>query len=286
MNNLLNTFLSNASKSLKTLWLILIITIFLTNTFTNTAFADGSQPPTPDTNPLNTNWKTVPTDPNRVLSPAEKNLRAAKYSALQKFMHPTGVSIFGSIPSSSTLVVGTWKEPNDDAHVNYCGPGATEVALDARWPLAKVTAIGINKIGVAEKTNVGKPGTAMQDIYTTINSKAYLGSEFPNPNGMQGYWLDLALDQMDLFWKASFDITHGYTLITALNTKGMPGWNPNKGVPHIVSVIGYNISQTHVISITYVETSGSAAGFHGSYRNTVSIANFFTYVLGLNTLVW
>lgn len=33
-----------------------------------------------------------------------------------------------------TLAVGYWPEPNDMEHVNYCGPAATQVALDARLP--------------------------------------------------------------------------------------------------------------------------------------------------------
>jgi hypothetical protein len=184
------------------------------------------------------------------------------------------------------LVVGTWKEPNNGAYVNHCGPGATEVALDARWPAANVKAIGIDKIASDEKTNVHGLGTNMQDIYTTINSKAYLGNEFPNPNGMQGYWLDLAQTDVDLFYKASFDVTRGYALITGLNTKGMPGWDPNKRVPHIVAVIGYIFTVNNVVYIIYTETSSSSAGFHGSYRNTVRVADFYNYVLGLNTLVW
>ncbi|MEW5829909.1 MAG: hypothetical protein AB1846_13535 [Chloroflexota bacterium] len=139
-----------------------------------------------------------------------------------------------------------------------------------------------------EKTNVGGTGTNMYDIYTTINSDAYLGTEFPNPNGMEGYWLDLAQNEVNLFYKISFDVSHGYALITGLMTKGMPGWG-TYDAPHIVSVIGYKIDQTTTtttVTVTYTDTAPRLAGFTGRYRNTVKIAKFFGFVSRLNTLIW
>ena len=276
MNTLLK--LPNLLKKLS----LAMMMVILVSMPVNTAFADDPQPPTPDTSSSGTHWKTVPTNPNRVLSPAAKKLRNAKYKALKQFIQPSGVSATGGIPTSALLVVGTWKEPNDNAHVNHCGPGATQVALDARWAASKV--YNIDKIATDEKTNVNGVGTNMQDIVKTLNSQAYLGSQFPNPNGMQGYWLDLAQNETDLFSKISFDTTHGYALISGLNTKGMPGWG-TKTVPHIVAVIGYDFT-TSTPYVKYVETAAPKAGFNGSYRNTVSITEFFGFVKRLNTLAW
>jgi hypothetical protein len=274
MNNLMN-----ASKSLKRLWLVLIITTLLVNLSPTTAFADDANPPTSDTDVVSQQSKTVPIDPNRYLSPEEIKLRDAKYRALKQFLQLPK----GSISASVTLIVGTWKEPNDLAHVNHCGPGATQVALDARWMAAKV--YDIDKIGRDELTNVGGKGTAMQDIVKTLNRKDYLGSEFPNQNGMQRYWWDGARGSGDLFSKIAFDTTRGYALISGVRTKGMPGWGIYD-VDHIVAVIGYRFGQPGELFITYTDTSSRTAKFYGSYRNTVLIEKFYGYVLGLNTLAW
>jgi hypothetical protein len=256
MNSLINT-----SNPLKKLWLIFITIIMLLSMPSTAVFADDEEPPE-----ISGNSKTVPTDPNRVLSPEEQAFRDEKYSALQEFIEPSDVSAYGSIPGSTMLVVGTWKQPNDNAHINHCGPGATQVALDARWPAAKV--YGIDKIGVDEKTNAGGLGTNMQDIVKTLNRKDYLGSEFPNPNGMKGYWLDLAHNAPDLLYKASFDTARGYAMITGVKTKGMPGWG-TYDAPHIVAVIGYRFTATNQVYLTYTDTSTPKAGFNGIYRNTI-----------------
>jgi len=284
----------NLSKSLKKICVILILTVLLANMFPASASADGKNPASPETN-ISLNSKTVPTDPDRPLSPEEKKFRDAKYRALNQFIEQINKSrgtIYGGIPASKTLAVGIWKEPNKAAYVNHCGPGATQVALDARWPAWKV--YKIDRIARDEKTNVGGTGTNMSDIYTTINSDAYLGTEFPNPNGMEGYWLDRAQNAADLFYKASFDISHGYALITGVMTGGMPGWG-KYDAPHIVSVIGYKysgiipqapITASTSTTLTYTDTAPRLAGFTGRYRNTVKIAEFFGFVSRLNTLIW
>ncbi len=270
----------NTTTLLKKLSLILAVIALLVSVFPSAVLADG---PTPGVDPLDLGSKTVPTDPNRPLTAAEKKFRDAKYRALKQFVQSNDVSGFGGIPAAMTLVVGTWKQPNTAAYVNHCGPAATQVALDARWDASRV--YSINRIAKDEKTNSDKAGTHMQDIYTTINSKAYLGSEFPNPNGMAGYWIDLAKGGPDLLHKITFDITRGYALITGVKTTGMLGWGDRK-VNHIVAVIGYKIDQTNTAYVVYTDTSTPTAGFNGNYRNTVLLSKFYKHVLGLNTLIW
>jgi hypothetical protein len=278
----------NALKSFKKLWLILIITMFLSTMSTSIAFADDPIPPTPDTNPTTIQGKTVPTDPNRILSPEEIKFSDAKNRALEQYLQErkSKKSIISPLYIQYVLLpVGTWKEPEDHYYDNYCGPGATEVALDARWTAAQVKAKGIIGIGIAEKTNDPYIGTDMGDIVRTLNSPDYLGGEFPN-GAFLGYELSLAQNRDDLGDKLTFDIDSGYAMITGVMTTNMPGWN-GYTARHIVAVIGYKINTSYDNTyVYYTETASTLAGYSGAYRRTVLLNNFFNFVLGLNTLAW
>lgn len=285
----------NTSKSLKKLWVVFMITVFLSTMFKSNAFADDANP-----------GKTVPPDPNRVLSPEEIKLRDAKYSALERYLQERGSNQSAPQPNYAYLVIlpleKAWKEPNDAAHVNYCGPGATQVALDVRWLATSVYTI--NQIGVDEKTNVGSVGTNMCDIAYTLNSaggsgtspcdgtytsnrRAYLGGEFPNPNGFQAYWWDGVYSRDDLGDKLMFDIDSGYAMIAGVMTTNMPGWN-GYTAEHIVAVRGYKTTNYNYNKTTvyYTETAAVAAGYYGGFNRSVSLNSFWNFVSGNPTLAW
>lgn len=289
----------DTSKLLKKLRFVFMVTVLLSTMFKSTVFADDANP-----------GKTVPPDPNRVLSPEEIKLRDAKYSALEQYLQERESNQSAPQPDYAYLVIlpleQAWREPDDAAHVNYCGPGATQVALDVRWPAASV--YDINEIGVDERTNVGGVGTNMCDIAFALNSAGgqrinpcpdhpvpntpvsmdpYLGGEFPNPNGFQEYWWDGVDDRDDLGDKLMFDIDSGYAMIAGVMTTNMPGWN-GYTAEHIVAVIGYKTTNYNYNKTTvyYTETAAASAGYYGGFNRSVSLSSFWNFVSGLPTLAW
>lgn len=227
-------------------------------------------------------------DPNYVPSPDEIQIRNKKHLSFQQYLQeqdqkPARGDILPKYIEYKLLSVGTWREPNDYAHRNYCGPGATQVALDARWQAASV--YDIDKIGKDENINPSW-GVYMNNIVSTLNSGTYLGNEFPNPNGFVAYELSWAKSRDDLGNKIIFDIDHGYAMIAGVVTTDMPGWNSYTAY-HIVSVIGYRIyTSFDDTRVYYTETAGTAAGYHGTYRQATSLNNFYSWVVLNNALVW
>jgi len=74
-------------------------------------------------------------DPNYVYTAEELEALAVKDRLAEKHVQ----ELDGVKGGSKILTVGYWPQPNDWAHRNYCGPGATQVALDARLPYRGTT---------------------------------------------------------------------------------------------------------------------------------------------------
>ncbi len=163
-----------------------------------------------------------------------------------------------------------WKEPDDPAHVNYCGQGATQVALDAagldEWQIPD-----IETLGREEYVNQGKLGTYVKDIVPIVNS--YL-----ERNGRAGLYKLAYISEEGAFRNMLVHtLESNHALITGVKTGRMPGWTLEAN--HIVAVIGYEQSGGDEY-VTYVETAAPSAGYYGEYRNTVSFADFMGYVHG------
>jgi hypothetical protein len=164
---------------------------------------------------------------------------------------------------------GQWQEPNDWAHRNYCGPGATQVALDARLPASQVP--NIDTIGAEEGIDPNN-GVTTQAIRDELNRR--LNVTF--------YAVSSAASQGQLQGMIVGDIDSGYSLITAMYTGGMPGWG-TRNVKHIVATYGYT---TGGQGVNYVETSSPTAGYTGAYFQNATISNFWTYVRYNDSQVW
>jgi hypothetical protein len=211
-------------------------------------------------------------DPNYVPTAEDLQRIAAKNVAATQYMKDRKNNISPLTLGSHILSVGTWLEPNDDAHVNYCGPGATQVALDARLPASSVP--DINTIGAEENIDPSW-GVYIDSIRTVLNTR--LNTDF--------YWVQSAQSKAQFQTFTVTDIDGGYVLVTGVKTGGMPGWG-TRNVEHIVAVYGYNeISNTNT-TIYYIETAAVAAGFTGTYRNSKSLSTFWNYVLANNVQVW
>jgi len=167
------------------------------------------------------------------------------------------------------LSVGTWLEPNDWAHRNYCGPAATQVALDARLPAAQVP--DIETIATEENIDPNE-GVWLVDIRNVLNARL----------GTPWYEVASVTSQSSLAIRLMSDINNDYAMVTGVSTYEMPGWSVT--APHIVAVYGYGIYGSG--TAYYVETAGSVAGYFGTYRQSALMPAMYTYVSGNPWHVW
>lgn len=171
-----------------------------------------------------------------------------------------------------TLSVGTWKEPNDWDHRNYCGPGATQVALDARLPASSVPNIE----------------TLAQEEYLNPNWGVYINNITPVLNNRLSttwYVTSGSGSATTLYSRIVSDIDNNYAMITGVVTNNMPGWG-GYGVNHIVAVYGYNEPTLNNQYVKYTETAGSVAGYSGSYFQQVTRQQMWTYVSPNDAQSW
>jgi len=207
-------------------------------------------------------------DPNYVYTAEELEAIAAKEALVEQHVQRRAGT--RSI-ARKILRVGTWKEPNDWEHRNYCGPGATQVALDARLPYWDVP--DIDTIGEEENIDPNS-GVYLSDIKIVLNDR--LNTTWYEVNGSGS--------GSSLYNRITFDIDHDYALVTGCKTDEMPDWSVNAG--HIVAVYGYWIWAGSNQYVYYTETAGSVAGYNGRYRQRATRQKFWTYIAGNDTQVW
>jgi hypothetical protein len=104
-------------------------------------------------------------DPNYVYTEKERRAITAKDKLVEQY---TKERIGSRYIGPQLLQVGTWKEPNDYAHRNYCGPGAAQVALDARLPASQVP--DIDTLGAEMNINPNS-GVYMTDLRDVLNNR-------------------------------------------------------------------------------------------------------------------
>ena len=211
-------------------------------------------------------------DPSYIPTEEELQRIAVKNAAADQHMKDRKNQITPLTLGSHILSVGTWKEPNDAAHVNYCGPGATQVALDARLPASSVPNIDI--IGAEEDIDPSW-GVYATNIAPVLNDR--LDTTF--------YVVDGASSKAGLQTRIVTDIDSGYVMITGVKTGGMPGWG-TMDVYHIVAIYGYNEKSLSNTTVYYTETAAPMAGYAGTYRNSKSLNTFWNYVIPNNVQVW
>jgi hypothetical protein len=212
-------------------------------------------------------------DPNYQWSPEELARLAEKEKAAE-------IHAQQSIPiiSLGSLNVGPaelYREPNDFAHRNYCGPSSTQVAIRARSGIVP----NLEDVARGEYLDPNS-GVWINNITPYINR--YLGTTWyitssAGNSTILGNWIHT-------------DIDARYATITGLYTSGMPGWVVSAN--HIVTVYGYNFTNPNNKLVSYVDTGSEYAGHKygngGAYFNS-SIpltTSFWSWVSRDNAQVW
>ncbi len=176
--------------------------------------------------------------------------------------------------------VQPYKEPNDYAHRNYCGPGAA-VGLLSHWDAKYGETVDIDKLGEAMDLDPAS-GVWVKDIVKPVND------ELSRKAGHEVKWYQYgdAQSQDDLRWMLDLDIRqNGVPLITSLQTGGLPGWG-GTDVGHIVVVNGYWKDASGKEWVTYMDTAPPSSGYRGSTFVTVDLATFWQAVSGNSAQVW
>jgi len=205
-------------------------------------------------------------DPNYKWTDEELAKLAAKNKAARSHANQKGLA---AATNQAILSVGSaekYREPNDYAHRNYCGPSSTQVAIRARTSNVP----GLETVAVGEYLDPNY-GVWINNITNYING--YLGTSW--------YVTGVANDSTQLGDWAQTDIDTGYAMITGAYTDGMPGWVVS--ADHIVTVYGYNYSTPTKKKIYYVDTgseySGHLYSIGGKYFNTSkSLEKFWVWV--------
>jgi hypothetical protein len=208
-------------------------------------------------------------DPNYIYTAEELEMLAAKDAlAKQHMQQRVGVRGIGG----KWLSVGTWLQPNDWAHRNYCGPGATQVALDARLPYWEVP--DIDTIGEEENIDPNS-GVWISDIRPVLNER--LSTTWYECNGSGS--------GSTLYHRVVLNIDSDYAMVTGCRTDDMPGWGGHES-GHILAVYGYWEPTGNSQYVYYTETSRPVAGYNGPYRRSTTRQTFWGYVSGNDTQVW
>jgi hypothetical protein len=214
-------------------------------------------------------------DPNYVRTQGEIRQAAEKQrQAIIDFNERITESKSGVRPMGymAGVSVGYYPEPNDYAHRNYCGPGATRVALSVRIPADQMPSI--DTVGTEENIDPNW-GVYMTAVGATLNQ--HLGTSWYEVNG--------ASDVNHFITRVSTDFNANYALVTGLTTSGLPGWG-TYNTNHIVTVNGMYMGDAY--PTYYVDTASSYAGYSGNYNVSVSSATDFfnNHVYYNNTQAW
>lgn len=168
--------------------------------------------------------------------------------------------------------LGQFREPDEAAYVNYCGPSSTQIALRAR-----TTEIPeLDEIAKCEQIN---PlwGVYMTSVTDCLNQ--YLDSDH--------YWTDIAESKEELSSWLKTDIDQGYALVTGVYTTYMRGWN-GYSIAHIITIYGYDYSN-QVFSdkmVYYSDTASKLAGYSGPYFNIVTLDDVWSFISWNNVQSW
>jgi hypothetical protein len=167
-----------------------------------------------------------------------------------------------------------FKEPNDHAHRNYCGAGATEVLLSAWEPSTP----DIETVARAAHLdpNSGETGAnAVIAINTLLAPVVRPGLGHDRYTGLHATGLATVLDALrsDLGDPSAIALFgHGVPVMVQTMTRSMPGWN-HWNATHMITIFAADLSHDDpaVDTVTYAETPSTVAAYAGPPVATITV---------------
>ena len=178
---------------------------------------------------------------------------------------------------SKTLSVGYYPEPDDPAHVNYCGPAATLIALSVRQstPADLLETVATEElIHQPNPPNGCAPGVCISKVVDVLNDQ--LNTSY--------YSVGVAQNSDQFYTWVLWDIDNNFALVTGTMTTHMPGWSVD--AKHIVAVHGYWEPSGSRQVVKYIETASPTAGYNGPYYQSENLDGFWGFVRDNNAQAW
>jgi hypothetical protein len=178
-------------------------------------------------------------------------------------------------PRALHVAVRPFREPNDYAHRDYCGAGATTVLLSA-WTTAVpdietvARAINLNPNGGATGADTARGINAM--LHPLIGTDRYRGERVLVLSGVLSR-LRSSLGNVDDLRRWG----HTTPVMLQTMTKTMPGWRGWQAA-HMITVFDAHLSTGNpdVDTVTYMETPSTVAGYNGPDSQTITVTALWT----------
>ena len=178
-------------------------------------------------------------------------------------------------PAIAEVAVRPFHEPNDHAHRNYCGAGATEVLLSA-W---EAPAPDLETVARAAGLDPGSGETGARAV-VAVNAllspvvRPVLGRD--RYRGAHATSLDtvLAAIRADLSDPEAIALFgRGVPVMLQTMTRTMPGWN-GWNATHMVTIFAADLGRGDptLDTVTYMETPSAIAGYTGPDSRTITVA--------------
>lgn len=191
-----------------------------------------------------------------------------------------GIIDLSPTTTAAFAYIQPYREPNDWAHINYCGPGAA-IALLSHWDHTYPARADIDELGA----DMGIDPWAGVWVYRMVRP---INQRLNEITGAQVDWYRYGEAQTldDFRYMLQTDVVeHGIPLITSLQTGGLPGWGPID-VGHIVAVYGYTRTADGTEYVSYADTAAPMAGHSGYILHTWELTSFWRAVSRNSGQVW
>jgi len=178
------------------------------------------------------------------------------------------------LPDRVAIPVRSFHEPNDYAHRNYCGAGATQVLLSA-WlnPVPDIEAVAranqldprIGQTGANTVTGIN--GWLDPVIVPAAGRSWYRGARVTSLDEFLGMLREDFVSP--IAWKA---FGHGAPVMVQLMTPTLPGWN-GWNATHMITIFAYDLRTTDPArdTVSFMETPSPVAGYRGPDSQTITV---------------
>jgi hypothetical protein len=178
-------------------------------------------------------------------------------------------------PIALTVAVRGFREPNDFAHRNYCGAGATEVLLSA-WT---GTLPDVESVARAINLNPASGATGA-DTARGINALLRNLAGADHYRGEHVTSLDGVLTRLRASLGNAADLKrYGHTtpVMVQTMTRTMPGWKGWQAT-HMITIGSASLATGNpdVDTVTYAETPSTVAGYNGPDFQTITVRALWT----------
>lgn len=177
------------------------------------------------------------------------------------------------------------KEPNDHAHRNYCGSGATQVLVSA-WLPAVPDIETVARLAHLDP-NRGQTGA---DTVVAINSllattvRPVLGGDFYAGHHVTSLTDVVAALRGDLpNPRLSTALGHGAPIMVQTMTRDLPGWNHWQAT-HMITIYAYDLrsGDPATETVSYAETPSAQAAYTGPPTQTIALSLLWSAMLAHN----